>query len=332
MSDIQEPLPWGKSSATVAVLEQLVADRLLPRNPDLGAPAWISPRPDETEPKPPQGYVVSFVRLHERGFGVPASRFMRALCDYYEVELHNFSPNAISQAAVFVAVCEGYLGIEVHWDLWIHLFRGELFVENARNQPRRYARAGGLTFHIRPTRRNFYITSKMTTNNSGWSRGWFYLRNHKGALPEFTNKVLRERPPKWDWGVSPPAQQARLEVLTDALARLARKGLTAAAVIANFHRQRVIPLVERALPIYELTPGSKVEGSRTSSKLLSHTNAARRAKYAVAEFPQDSADLWRIKMRPEPGYISLVSFGFELVVRRVVPLFLTPSSGVFYRG
>ena len=59
------------------------ADRLLPRNPDAGAPAWISPHPDETEPKPPQGYVVSFVRLHERGFGVPVSRFMRALCDHY---------------------------------------------------------------------------------------------------------------------------------------------------------------------------------------------------------------------------------------------------------
>ena len=125
MSDIQEPLPWGKSSATVVVLEQLVADRLLPRIIDSGAPAWISPRPDETEPKPPQGYVVSFVRLHERGFGVPVSRFMRALCEYYGVELHNFSPNSISQAAVFVAVCEGYLGIEAHWDLWIHLFHGE---------------------------------------------------------------------------------------------------------------------------------------------------------------------------------------------------------------
>ena len=115
------------------------------------------------------------------------------------------------------------------------------------------------------------------------------------------------------------AQQDKLEGLTDALARLAKKGLTAAAVIANFHRQRVIPLVERALPIFQLTPGSQVEGSRTSSKLLSHTNAAQRAKYVVAEFPQDPADLWRIKMRPEPGYISLVSFGFELVMRRVVP-------------
>jgi len=36
MSDIQEPLPWGKSSATMAVLEQLVADRLLPRITDSG--------------------------------------------------------------------------------------------------------------------------------------------------------------------------------------------------------------------------------------------------------------------------------------------------------
>ena len=114
MSDIQEPLPWGKSSATVAVLEQLVADRLLPRNPESGAPAWISPHPDETELKPPQGYVVSFVRLQERAFGVPVCRFMRALCDYYGAELHNFSPNSISQAAVFVAVCEIYLGIEAH--------------------------------------------------------------------------------------------------------------------------------------------------------------------------------------------------------------------------
>ena len=101
----------------MAVLEQLVADRLLPLNPDSGAPAWISPLPEETEPKPPQGYVVSFVRLHERGFGVPVCWFMRALCEYYGAELHNFSPNSISQAAVFVAVCEGYLGIEAHWDL-----------------------------------------------------------------------------------------------------------------------------------------------------------------------------------------------------------------------
>ena len=111
---------------------------LLPLNPDSGAPAWISPWPEETEPNPPEGYIVSLMRLHERGFGLPVGRFMQALCDYYGLELHNFGPNSISQAAVFVAVCEGYLGIEAHWDLWIHLFRREIFVEHVRNETKRY--------------------------------------------------------------------------------------------------------------------------------------------------------------------------------------------------
>jgi hypothetical protein len=203
MSDIREPVPWGMSTATEAVLEQLVADRLLPMNISLERPAWISPRPEETEPNPPEGYVVSLMRLHERGFGVPVSRFMRALCEHYGVELHSFGPNSISQAAVFIAVCEGYLGIEAHWDLWIHLFHGELFVENVRGQPKRFARAGGLMLHLRPSRKNLYIPSKMTTNNTGWTRGWFYLRNFGSKLLAFTNKVLRERPAKWDWGCRP---------------------------------------------------------------------------------------------------------------------------------
>ena len=114
MSDVREPLPWGKSTATESVLEQLVADRQLPMNISSERPAWIPPRPEESEPSPPDGYVVSLVWLQERGFGVPVGRFMRALCNYYGVELHNFGPNSISQAAVFVALCEGYLGIEAH--------------------------------------------------------------------------------------------------------------------------------------------------------------------------------------------------------------------------
>jgi hypothetical protein len=36
---------------------------------------------------------------------------MRALCYHYGVELHNFTPNTISQAAMFVGMCEGFLGI-----------------------------------------------------------------------------------------------------------------------------------------------------------------------------------------------------------------------------
>jgi hypothetical protein len=76
--------------------------------------------------------------------------------------------------------------------MWIHLFRGELFIDNVQGPPKRYARAGGLMLHVRGQRANLYIPCKMTTNNIGWSRGWFYLRNDDERLPAFANKVLRE--------------------------------------------------------------------------------------------------------------------------------------------
>ena len=80
-------------------------------------------------------------------------------------------------------------------------------------------------------------------------------------------------------------------MFTDALQYLANKGLTADAVIANFHRQRVIPLMERRLPIFDLTPEAAAEGSRMSSELLPLDVAAQRARSAVAHFPSDPEDL-----------------------------------------
>ena len=114
MAQLGDLVPWGRSTTDEVFLESLVTDRVLPPNTDPSRPVWIAPTPAEKEPKPPSGYVVSLARLHERGFGVPTGRFVRALCHHYKVELHNFSPNTISQEAVFVAVCEGYLGVEAH--------------------------------------------------------------------------------------------------------------------------------------------------------------------------------------------------------------------------
>ena len=104
----------------------------------------------EREPRPREGYVVSFVSFHERGLGVPADRFMWALPHYYGVELHNFNPNSIAQAAIFVAVCEGYLGIAPHWELWLHLFRvGHTTKPTGTSATRKVVRAGGCTLQVR---------------------------------------------------------------------------------------------------------------------------------------------------------------------------------------
>ena len=90
-------------------------------------PELIAPLADHWEPNPPKGYIVSFAKFHYHGLGSPPSHFMWVLCLHYGVELQHFSPNAITAVAMFAAVCEGYLGVMAHWDLWLHLYQGELF-------------------------------------------------------------------------------------------------------------------------------------------------------------------------------------------------------------
>jgi hypothetical protein len=77
-------------------LEELVHDRLLWPRASQTQPEWRVPPYDHRDLVPPEGYVVSFVAFHMRGFRVPARHFMRVLLHYYKVELHHLSPNSIS--------------------------------------------------------------------------------------------------------------------------------------------------------------------------------------------------------------------------------------------
>jgi hypothetical protein len=211
---IIDPLPWPRSSAMQLSLGELVTAGQLAVNED-GRPAvWIVPHPNEREPNPPFGYVVSFVRFHERGFAAPANRFMWALCYHYGVELHNFTPNVISQAATFVGVCEGFLGIPVNWDLWVHLFRMELHtLATPKLKTRRAVRADSVKIRLRNKCRELYIPCTMTSNNSEWERGWFYLRNDGAGLPSYSGKFLKDNADSWHHEVSPPSHRTRLDSL-----------------------------------------------------------------------------------------------------------------------
>jgi hypothetical protein len=197
-----------------------------------------------------------FVSFHERGFGVPASRFMRAILHVYGVELHNLSPNSISQAAIFAAVCEGYLGIAPHWDLWTHLFSAELFSSpTGERRVRMAVRAGGCILQLRQARTLQYIPAILASSNKGWQRRWFYLRNDDGRLPSFSQRVVTAAAENWRYG-TPHDRQKNLQPLLKALEELREKGLTAAGVVAAIHRRRVLPLTERRLPLWEMTRGS----------------------------------------------------------------------------
>jgi hypothetical protein len=149
---------WACSSVTERKLEELVRDGLLRPRASQTQSEWRVSSSDHREPAPPEGYVVSFMAFHERGFGVLASPFMRVLLHYYKVELHHLAPNSISQATIFAAVCEVYLGMEAQWNLWLHLFRTEHFAKNAVERGvRRAVHVGSCTLQVWSSRGDQYI-------------------------------------------------------------------------------------------------------------------------------------------------------------------------------
>jgi hypothetical protein len=262
-------------------------------------------------PNLPDGYVVSFTRFHERGFAAPASHFMQALCHRYGVELHNFAPNAISQAATFVGVYEGYLGIPVNWDLWVNLFRAELFTQPTTEQrTRRAVHAGGMLLAVRTQYKDDYIPCTMTTNNAGWERGWFYLRNAEPGLPPYTGLVLREKPNSWSHGVSTVQHRRRLDSLLATLRSLAARVLIAATVLAFLHHRRIVPLMERPLCIFEMTEAADpvaLARSRMLPSPLERGYALTRARSAIdTRMLCNDRSPWDLEMLPTGPLVSRI--------------------------
>ena len=82
---------------------------------------WLLPS-DEGSSSPPDGYMVSFAHFHERGLATPVHKFLRGLLHFYKVELQYLNPNGIQHMVAFVMLCNGFLGISPHFNLWRHFF------------------------------------------------------------------------------------------------------------------------------------------------------------------------------------------------------------------
>ena len=85
------------------------------------AEEWLL-RGEEDLSSSPDGYVVLVAHFHEHGFMTPTHRFLWGLLHYYKIELQHLHPNRIQHMAMFVALCEGFLEISPHFDLWRYFF------------------------------------------------------------------------------------------------------------------------------------------------------------------------------------------------------------------
>jgi hypothetical protein len=139
---------------------------------------------DPASPAPTGGYIMVCVAFYEWGFGVPSHRFLCLLLQFYGLELHHLTPSGILHIAVFVTLCEAYMGIEPHFDLWNYFFRAWLW-------PGSDAEAvvwGSVDIFVRSgSGIDPYFCFPMSDPLIGCRKVWFFLRNDVDApLPTFT--------------------------------------------------------------------------------------------------------------------------------------------------
>ena len=79
-----------------------------------------------------------------RGLSLPAHEFLRCLLFTYGIQLWQLTPNALLHLAIFITVCEGFLGIEPHFGLWKKFF----FLKRHGNEQGPFI-IGGVGFSVR---------------------------------------------------------------------------------------------------------------------------------------------------------------------------------------
>lgn len=96
----------------------MVIDSVLP---DEASTSW---RPAAVEQflDPKSGELVMFEAFFHRGFGLPTHTFIRKVLHYYGILHIHLHPNSYLHLSIFINLCEAYLGIEPHFNLFRHLF------------------------------------------------------------------------------------------------------------------------------------------------------------------------------------------------------------------
>jgi hypothetical protein len=161
----------------------------------------------------------------------------------------------------------------------------------------------------------------MTSNNTVWEKGWFYLCNDDVGLPPYTGKVLVGKPGAWFYGLSPPAQQRRLEPLTNTLRHLVDSGLGAASIITNFHHRRIIPLMERELRIFKMSDTANptsLARSRLLQERFPKEYATTRARHVInlKVVLHSDDNLWSFVMLLDAQSVSTVFLPLCVLVSR----------------
>ena len=80
------------------------------------------PASGEPFPMPNTDEVLVFEAYFWRGLGFPVHPFLRDLLEFWSISLCNLHPNTILHISIFIHLCEAFLEVLPHFNLFRHLF------------------------------------------------------------------------------------------------------------------------------------------------------------------------------------------------------------------
>ncbi|KAK1632559.1 hypothetical protein QYE76_006874 [Lolium multiflorum] len=208
---------------------------------------------EESYPKPPINYRVSFVDHLIRGLSPPIHEFLRGLLFVYGLQLHHLTPNSLLHISIFITLCECFLGVQPNWALWKRIFCIR------RNSHHNVAyNIGGVVICVRSE--VDYFDVKFPDSVQGWRKKWLYI-HEESSNPAEENiapfdgeaKIFRRR--SWD-AEATEAEKLATEALMTRIHELQNtrgKELSGIEITAYFLRTRVQPLQARKNPFWKYT-------------------------------------------------------------------------------
>jgi hypothetical protein len=189
-----------------------------------------------------------FLSFLHRGLSLLAHKFLQHLLRVYEIQLWQLTPNSILHLAIFITLCESFLGIDPHFGLWKKIF----FVKRYNSSGGSFV-IGGVGFVAR--KEVNYFNFPMRDSVQGWRLKWFYIRDSPTAelqLPRFSD-VLEAKPKQsWKNTLSPDEKPAVDRLFARFLRIKEADGQTmiGTEVASVFLRRRVQPIMARAHPMW----------------------------------------------------------------------------------
>jgi hypothetical protein len=168
---------------------------------------------------------------------VPAlSSFFLMLLEFYGLQLQHLFPNSITLVAIFVHLCEMFVGVRPS----VRLFRCFFVMKAASQRP---PLIGGYYFTRRTQGPSQYIASVSPGRWERWREDWALVQAdaHDRLVIPATAPTLD----RVEWGKD-PGLESGFDPVLDQIQYLAESGLTSLMVLHDFLSKRLAPLQDRA--------------------------------------------------------------------------------------